>query len=283
MMKYIIIILSFCIPFLPVTEEKAAYKIYDKKGKEVSYEAMLEKASQSDVALFGELHDNPISHWLQLEFTKDLYEIQEGRVMLGAEMFETDNQLLLNEYLSGQIEENNFEDEAKLWSNYKTDYKPLIEFAKENNTGFVATNIPRRYASMVYHKGLRSLDNLSDKAKELLPPLPIEVDMELPGYQSLLEMAKNENYPHAQAVKDACMGYFISNVLVDDGTFIHYNGAYHSDNYEGISWYIEKYAPKTSIMTISTVTQEDVSSISEENQGKADFVICVPESMTRTY
>lgn len=282
-MKQIILLLSFCIPFFFQINDKEAYKIYDKQGKEVSYETMLKKAAKSDVALFGELHDNPIAHWLQLEFTKDMYKEQDGNIILGAEMFEIDNQLLLNEYLSGQIAEKNFEDEAKLWPNYKTDYKPLIEFAKENNTGFVATNIPRRYAAMVFHKGLESLGSLSDKAKELLPPLPIEVDLELPGYKALLEMAEDENFPHAQAVKDACMGYFISKVLVENGTFIHYNGAYHSDNYEGISWYIAKYAPKTNIMTISTVTQEDITSLSKENKGKADFVICVPESMTRTY
>lgn len=277
-------ILSLSFSFV---DDKPAYVIYDKEGKEVSYEDMLKKASKSDVVLFGELHNNPISHWLQLELTKDLYKERKGKIMLGAEMFETDNQLLLNEYLSGQIREKNFEEEAKLWPNYTTDYKPLVDFAKENNTGFVATNIPRRYASMVFHQGLNSLNSLSDNAKELLPPLPIEVDLELPGYKALLDMAGDghggENFPNAQAVKDATMGYFISKALVKKGTFIHYNGAYHSDNYEGISWYIHKYVPGTQIVTISTVTQEDISSIAEENKGKADFVICVPESMTTTY
>lgn len=287
-MKYLILIMGTIVSLsFTLNVDKPAYKIFDKDGKEVDYKEMLKKASKSDVALFGELHDNPISHWLELEFTKDLFKLRDGKIMLGAEMFETDNQLLLNEYLSGQIREKNFEDEAKLWPNYKTDYKPLIDFAKENNTGFVATNIPRRYASMVFHQGINSLNNLSDNAKELLPPLPIEVDLELPGYKALLEMGGDghgsENFPHAQAVKDASMGYFISRALVDKGTFIHFNGAYHSDNFEGISWYINQHAPKTNIMTISTVSQKDISTINEENKGKADFVICVPESMTSTY
>ncbi len=267
--------------------EKPAYIIYDKEGKKVEYEKILKKAKKADVILFGELHDNPIAHWLELEFTKDLFQQSKGKVILGAEMFESDNQLLLNEYLSGAIRQKNFEDEVRLWPNYKTDYKPLLEFAKENNTGFVATNIPRRYASMVFHKGLNSLASLSDEAKRFLPPLPIEVDLELPGYKALLDMSGDGhggvNFPHAQAVKDATMGHFISKNLLKGGHFIHFNGAYHSDNFEGIAWYIQQEKPKTKIMAISVVTQEDISTISEENQGKADFIICVPESMTRTY
>ncbi len=287
-MKHLIFILIITISSgWAFVEDKPAYVIYDKDGKEIDYKKMVRMAAQSDVALFGELHDNPISHWLELEFTKDVFDKRDGNIMLGAEMFEADNQLLLNEYLSGQIREKNFEEEVKLWPNYKTDYKPLLEFAKENNTGFVATNIPRRYASMVFHKGLNSLEQLSESAKDILPPLPIEVDLELPGYKALLDMAGEGhggvNFPHAQAVKDASMGYYISQNLQKKGTFIHYNGAYHSDNFEGISWYINHYQANTKIMTISTVTQEDVSSISVENKGKADFVICIPESMTRTY
>ncbi len=284
--KYQFLLFSLMLSF-GFSNDKPAYVIYDKKGGKADYSKMLEKGKKSDVVLFGELHDNPIAHWLELEFTKDMYEKSRGNIILGAEMFETDNQLLLNEYLSGTIRQKNFEDEVRLWPNYKTDYKPLLEFAKEKNTGFVATNIPRRYASMVFHQGLNSLDNLSDDAKKFLPPLPIEVDLELPGYKALLDMSADGhggvNFPHAQAVKDACMGFFIAENLLEKGHFIHYNGAYHSDNFEGISWYIHKEKPKTKIMTISVVTQKDISKLSEDNEGKADFIICVPESMTRTY
>jgi uncharacterized iron-regulated protein len=30
---------------------------------------------------------------------------------------------------------------TQLWSNYQTDYRPLVDFAKENNLRFIATNI----------------------------------------------------------------------------------------------------------------------------------------------
>lgn len=79
------------------------------------------------MVFFGELHDNPIAHWLELEITKDLYSEKGKNLILAAEMFETDNQIMIDEYYSGSIKESSFEGEVRLWSNYKTDYKPLLK------------------------------------------------------------------------------------------------------------------------------------------------------------
>ena len=141
--------------------DKPAYLLYTSEGKNVKYQKMIETISSADVVFFGELHDNPIAHWLEYEVTADLHEIAADRLIMGAEMFEADNQLLLDEYLSSAYEADKFEAEVKLWKNYKTDYKPLMEYARKNNLPFIATNIPRRYASMVSKKGLEVLDSLS--------------------------------------------------------------------------------------------------------------------------
>jgi hypothetical protein len=61
------------------------------------------------------------------------------------------------------------------------------------------------------------------------------------------------------------------------------NGSYHSDFYQGIVWYIQQAQPDAPILTISTVTQENIGKLDEENLGKADFIICVPESLTKTH
>ena len=129
--------------------DKPAYNLYDSEGKKVKYQKMIEEISAADVVFFGELHDNPIAHWLEYEVTADLHKLVSDRLILGAEMFEADNQLLLDEYLGSEYEADKFEAEVKLWKNYKTDYKPLVEFARKNALPFIATNIPRRYASMV--------------------------------------------------------------------------------------------------------------------------------------
>lgn len=265
--------------------DKPVYKIFDKTGDEVSYEDMLDRLKESNIVMFGEIHDNPICHWLQYEVTKDLFETKKSSLVLGAEMFEADDQIIVDEYLNGQISDKSFEQEAKLWPNYKTDYKPLIEFAKTNNLDFIATNIPRRYASMVYSKGLGSLDSLTKDVYRWIAPLPITVDLELKCYKDILEKAEGhggENLPYAQAIKDATMAYFILNNYKSGNLFLHFDGAYHSDNFEGIVWYLKKDKPKSDIVTISSVEQNDLGELNNDFYGLADFIICINENMTNT-
>jgi uncharacterized iron-regulated protein len=265
-------------------QQKPAYVLYDANGKKAGYDKMLKKLAEQDMVLFGEYHNNPISHWLQLTVTKDLHP--KRSLVLGAEMFEQDNQVALHRYLNGEIDAKGLEAEARLWNNYKTDYAPLVNFAKANQLNFVASNVPRRYASLVHKGGFEALDTLQDAEKAWIAPLPIAYDPELPGYKKMLEMMGGHggaNLPKAQAIKDATMAYFILRSWAPGKLFIHYHGAYHSDFYEGIMWYLLKTNPALKIATISTVSQKDISKLEKENLGKADFIICVDEDMTTTY
>ena len=246
---------------------------------------MVENLEGKEYVFFGEYHNNPISHWLQYELTKSCYDLKKNDLILGAEMFEADNQYIMDEYLNGLISEKSFMDEVRLWPNYNTDYKPLLEFAKVNKLFFIATNIPRRYASMVYKKGIESLNSLSDLAKTYIAPLnTFEFDTTVNCYKELLNSDHGGyNMAIAQAIKDATMAYFIKKNMPPNGLFLHYNGAYHSDHYEGIIHYLKKDVSMEKIMTISTVTQADITTLSNEYVGIADFIICVPETMTTTH
>jgi len=279
----------FLITFpLSAFAQKPAYKLFRENGKKVKYEKMVEAASGADVVLFGELHNNPITHWLQIELTEELYEKGGKELVLGAEMFEADNQLIMDEYLAGLISEKKFEEEARLWKNYKTDYKPLVVFAKEHDLKFVATNIPRRYANSVYKRGLSVLDSLSEDAQAYIAPLPLEYDTSLNCYNQLIHGGGPQghgsiNLADAQAIKDATMSHFILSNREPGKLFIHYHGAYHSDDFESMNWFLNRAIPELKIVTISTVSQDDVDVLNEESKGKADYVICVPSTMTTTY
>jgi len=297
--KIFLLFLIFGFFALGAIAQKPAYRLFREDGKKVKYEKMAEAAAEADIVLFGEYHTNPISHWLQLELTNDLHEARGEALILGAEMFESDNQLIMNEYLAGQITETKFEEEARLWKNYKTDYKPLVLVAKENKLNFVATNIPRRYANMVFKKGVVALDSLSDEAKSYIAPLPLEYDTSLNCYKQLMgsgnaPMAKapmpktsmpghgSTNLADAQAIKDATMAYFIMEYWKPGKILIHYNGAYHSDEFESMNWFLKQANPDLRIVTISMVSQDDVASLDEDSFGKADFIIAVPSTMTQT-
>ncbi len=289
MKRFFLLITAFLIIFSINAQPLPAYKIYNQDGQPVMFGQMIEKLATADVVFYGELHNNPIAHWLELEITKALYGKKDGNIVQGAEMFEADVQLILDEFLQGFIREKDVKNEARVWPNYETDYKPLLMFAKEHNLRFIATNIPRRYANLVYRKGFEGLNSLSDQAKKYIAPLPVEYDADLECYKNMLQgmvhmgMPANPNIAKAQAIKDATMAYFISKNLPKNGIFIHYNGSYHSDNHQGIVWYLPKYAPGVKILTITTVEQADISKLDKDNKKLADFIVVVPEDMTKTY
>ena len=283
-MKKIITSILLFATIISSAQDRKPYQIFDKNGKKTSYEKLLKAGEKSEVVLFGEYHDNSVVHWLQLELTKDLAENKD--LVLGAEMIEADNQIQLDFYLKGEINQKQLDSSARLWKNYKTDYKPLVDFAKEKKFSFIATNVPRRYASLVFKKDLVALDSLSAQEKSWIAPLPIEFDINLPGYKSMMGMQgghAGDKMPKAQAIKDATMAYFINKNRKENSIFIHYNGTYHSDNYEGINWYLKKLDSEIKIITIATVEQKDITKLEAEHYNKADFILVIDEDVTKTY
>jgi uncharacterized iron-regulated protein len=201
-----LIILSIFTLSSLTAQNLKAYQIFDKTGQPVNFSNMADAAANADIVLFGELHNNPISHWLQLELTMALHGNKAENLVMGLEMFEADDQLIIDEYFSGLIAERNFRSEARLWNNYDTDIRPLLEFARENDLAFIATNIPRRYAALVNREGFEGLERLSPQALDFVAPLPVVYNPDLPGYKAMLEMTgmpahANENFPKAQAIK----------------------------------------------------------------------------------
>jgi uncharacterized iron-regulated protein len=286
MRKTKLILLSFlAFGLMAMKSDLKAYQYFTKKGKAVSYEKVLEKIAGADVIFFGELHNNAISHWMEYELAKDLIAQKGDKMILGAEMYESDGQLLIDEYLSGLVKYKYFKNQARLWPNDPTDYKPLLQLAYENKIPFIATNVPRRYAAAVNGGGFEILEKFSDEAKRYMAPLPIDYDENLPCYKSMQEMMGKHgaNIAKAQALKDATMAYFILKNWEKGKTFLHFNGAYHSDNYEGIVWHLKRKNKKLKIVTITTVEQENMDTLNKESLKKADFILLTNEDVTKTY
>ncbi len=287
MKKIILSLVVFCISTFGLAAQKDAFIIYDVKGKKSSFKKLVKATANKNFVFFGEYHDNPISHWLQFELTREMYAMYKNDLVLGAEMFEADNQFILDEYLDGLISSKNFQEEVRLWPNYNTDYKPLVEFAKQNKIGFIASNIPRRYANMVYKKGIKSLDGLSDQAKAYIAPLEkFKFDSTIKCYRDLMQGMEGHgsgNMARAQALKDATMAHFIIKYSTTSSVFLHYNGAYHSDNYQGIVHYLKKEVEADKILTITTISQDNIYKLKQKHEGTADFIVCVPQNMTTTH
>jgi uncharacterized iron-regulated protein len=273
------------------SQDKPAYVIYTANGKKTTFEKLVESTENKELVLFGEFHDNPISHWLQFELTKEMYAEVGSNLQLGFEMFEQDQQELLSQYLLGNLTAKQFKDTLRLWPNYETDYAPIIDFAKTNKLFCVASNVQRKYASLLFKKGRKALDTLSLTIKSQMAPIDFIVDTTLSQYKEVYTMGGHmgvnmgKNMVESQAFKDATMAQFImANPGRKEGSVhLHFNGAFHSDFHQGILWYVQQKQANIRVLTISTVTQEDVRKLDKEHLGRADFIICVPESMTRTH
>ena len=262
MIKRLLVIIwgCFCLQMVTCAQvgvDKPAYVLYDNAGKAITYSQLIKQLEKYDVVFLGEMHNCPITHWLEFEITRSLYHIHKDKLMLGEEMMESDNQLILNEYLQRKISYDRFEEEARLWPNYSTDYSPVVYFAKENKIPFIATNVPRRYANAVKNGGLEVLDSLSDEAKRYIAPLPISFNYDEKESEAAFSMMNmmggqksGDNYKlaQAQAVKDATMGWFIAHNMKDK--FLHINGSYHSD-WKNNSEHYRKFIRSSDITSVS--------------------------------
>ena len=282
-----------------------AYRLYGKDGQPVAYADMVKDLAQQDAVFVGEMHNCPICHWLERRLLQSLHQAcaaegsaKKGKkdaapkgLAVGMEMFEADDQLVIDEYFAQQITTDRFESEARFWPNYSTDYEPLVDFAYEHRLPLVATNVPRRYANSVKNHGIAFLDSLSDEAKRYLPPLPIpyqanEQATEAFGLMAAMGKGKSSNpewLSQSQALKDATMAWNTAQWLKKGYQMVHFNGNYHTAAGEGILTYLRHYAPKARCKTIYSVRQEDITALEEDYLGQADYYICVAEDMSTSY
>lgn len=291
--KYLLIIISLLTISYGFGQTGKLYQLYNKKGKAITFERMAKELLNYDVVLFGEYHNNSTNHWLQLQLAKYVINQKGKNVILGAEMFERDNQEALNKYLSGEFEEKQWISEARLWSNYPTDYKPLVDLAKAEKIPFIATNVPRRYASLVAKEGIEHLNSLSAEDKKWMVQLPFPIDYQAPGYPEMLDMmgehagTKAKQFVAAQAIKDATMAESILNTIQSNVTFIHFNGDYHSKNYGGIYWYLKTFKPTLKVAVIQVVESNDyflkLKNETNKNFIFTEFTLVLPEDTIKTY
>ncbi|GAB4383625.1 MAG: ChaN family lipoprotein [Salibacteraceae bacterium] len=274
-------------------KELPSYRIYDSKGKEVHFERWVKSCTESEVVFFGEHHNNPIHHWLQLKLVEEIKE-RADTLVVGFEMFEWDDQQLLDEYLAGLIRFSDAEGAGNFWNNTKTDYWPIVDFCKTHHVPVVAANVPRRYASLVARAGLHALDSIGG-----VRWWPSDLSIINPAdtnYNAMREMmgghagAGTDNLISAQALKDATMAWRIATNLPVSGVFVHINGSFHSERGKGIVPYLKLYLKSCCgrdlkrVMVIAPVETDDPKLDFDKKWSKlGDYIIVTPEDLTKTH
>jgi len=271
------------------TMPNKAYRVFDGNGKPSSIKRIMRKLRQTDVVFLGENHDDSVAHKLEFEIFKNAFEYygKKRNVVLSLEMFERDVQIVVNEYLSGLISEKHFLASSRPWGNYKTDYRPLVEFAKENKLEVIAANAPRRYVNMVSRLGRKSLDKLSPDAKKWLPPLPYGQPSEkyAKKFNALMGGHGSARILGSQSLWDASMSNSIAESFKrnENNLVVHLNGAFHTESRMGTVEHLLKYRPGTRILVVTMRYVKDFKRFDmSKHKGIGDFVILTDAAQPRS-
>lgn len=267
------------------------YKIYDTRSRQyIAVDNIVADMASADVLFFGEQHDDSVGHYLENKILQSLYAAYGSKLALSLEMFETDNQLVLNEYLEGKIDEKRLAKDARLWNNYK-DYRPMVDFAKANAIPVIAANTPRRYVSMVSKGGMQPLMALSKEAKKLLPPLPYDT---LSGRyrEKFFEIMKgspggdNPKVYYSQCLWDAGMSYSIYRFLKKNKgkKIFHCVGGFHTAEKLGTAAQLQMRNKKLRILNIATVRDENFYTPDwDKLQVLGDYILLTDPKVKKTF
>jgi len=286
------------------------FNVFRGDGSAASLDEIKAAMSDVDVVFVGEEHDDPAAHTVEAKILAAAYEVGTASardrrpVALGLEMFERDVQTALDEYLTGLVTEQQFLKSSRPWSNYATDYKPLVEFAREHKLAVIAANAPERYVNRVGRLGRDSLGALSKEAKAWLPRLPYGEPGQVyadkfrrtmsdlganhgPAQQSggmSLTPERLTRMLDGQSLRDATMADSIARYLGTqrNALVVHVNGSFHSTGGLGIPEHLKRYRSKARVLVVTVVPSETYPNFdSRKHERVGDFVIVTDPSLPR--
>jgi uncharacterized iron-regulated protein len=260
-------------------------------GTPIPVAALVQRLGGERVLFFGERHGDSAAHALEAELLAAVGAL--GRpVVLSLEMFERDVQPHIDAYLAGAVDEPGFLARARPWPRYATDYRPLVELARERGWPVVAANVPRSIASAVGQRGLAAVDSLDAREREHVAR---EISCPEDAYRArflqsmrahptggqsagsgdTLATAAAERFYLAQCVKDETMAQSIARALrlAPDAIVVHFTGAFHSDFGHGTVERVRRRIPEVVGVIVSTVRVADPTRVEPaEYAARADYV-----------
>ncbi len=260
-MRWLVLALTLLLlPILMLCADTA--QIRGDKGGAFTIEQLADELTQYDVIFFGEYHDNAILHRMEIDLLKALYK-KNPNLAVSMEMFERDVQPTLDRYLAGDIAETQFLETARPWGNYPTDYRPLIEFAKEKRLHVIAANVPRRLAAEVSRGGMEAFEAFPEKDKRYAARKLNAPDDDykkrfmntMSGGMHPMGKSNKEFLYMAQCLKDDTMAESIANhrEQFPEQKIIHFCGDFHSNSYLGTVSRLATLMPELKIAVITPV------------------------------
>lgn len=290
----IIVVMLLCI----TTTSAQEYKIVEaESGKAIEVSSLIKELMHYDVVFFGELHDDSLLHFLEADLFQKLVE-EDPNFVLSMEMFERDNQIVLDKYIDNEIDYNEFTQKARLWPNHHTDYEPLLQIAKKYNRKVIAANVPRKYAGLLAKNGEKGLEGITDLEKAYLAQnLVVLDDRYKKEFYATMQGMFDHGMPNsnaidqilniykAQCLKDDTMAESINNYLKEnDGhKVLHINGDFHSRYFLGTAQKLALLNENLKIAVISPVTYTSDEKLmwKAEHSDAGDYLLLIHRDETR--
>lgn len=250
-----------------------------QSGKNLTAAQLASKLQKYDVVFFGEYHDQSEIHQYELELLEAMYKVKGEKLALSMEMFEVDNQSKLNNFLADTLIEENFLAASRPWPNYRTDYAPLVNFAKEKKMPVIAANVPRFLAAHVA-KNNASTEGVEAQYQQWLPKHTYAPEgaykekfyaqMSSPAAPMKMPPQRLAAVYAAQCLKDDKMAESIA-AFADahqNMQILHINGCFHSDAHLGTAQKLEALRPELKVAVITPLERKQKGA-----QPAGDFVV----------
>lgn len=297
-------------PPLPDPRERAII-VDGRSGIRLNWTTVVGRMSLADVVLIGEQHGHPMGLHTAAELWEDLVT-RVPNAALSLEFFERDDQLALDDYLTGITDETTFTTVAGRSSgNYPSGHRSMVETAREHQRPVIASNAPRRYVRLARTEGYERLQALTPEQRRLfvipetLPsgpyrdrffdlmggmmmshgaPEPAQGEEGTgtggeaapdPHALSAEAMAEVEGFFRSQVMWDTTMAASLKEALADGlRPVVHVVGQFHTDHEGGLAAQLRSMSPRADVVTISMVDAW-ADALRPDDADRADFIIYV--------
>ncbi|MFO1031122.1 MAG: ChaN family lipoprotein [Planctomycetota bacterium] len=280
---------SWSLPLflLPLGCTVPAHLVSTADDSTVTVEQAADALCQADVIALGEIHQTPPVHALHKELVEALFRRRRGDLVIAMEMFDRDVQSVLLRYVSGDADEYQLRTEAKPWPDYVRDYRPLVQFARENGIVVLGANAPADLAARVRKEGLAAVQGA--------PFLPRSVSVpEDDGYEAFRQMMAGHpgvspetmhRYYEAQCVRDDSMAEVVVDWLQEKRAagrrplVVLVCGHGHSDHRRGAVARMVGRMPTLDVRVLSAEESDEVGlgrGFYSSPKTVGDYVVVVP-------
>ncbi len=259
------------------------YRLIDSQTQQpLTVKQLALQLQDQHVVFIGELHGNHASHLLEMQLMAEMHALHPQQI-LSMEMFNRDQQPILNRYLDSEIGEAFLINETPTWENYMGSYRPLIEYAKQHFIPVIAANASADIIRCIGRLGTTYIDKLLTEERLLIAKQPFTDHAEYrQRYMAFLAEARKlpperkENSYLAQLTRDNTMAESIYQAWLENpqAQILHINGTFHSENHLGTVSALKSLNPKLKIAVISPLRVENPAepNYSTEDLKKGDVI-----------